>query len=67
MARQAEMFEKPKRKPRVVAHMIDAGNFPDGRMAAHFACCRCEWAEWLAVENATEARRGHACPKCNSH
>lgn len=66
MARQAEMFEKPKRpKPRRLAHVVDAGEFPDGRRAAKFECFRCGWSEWLSITTVSEAKRGHPCPNCN--
>lgn len=65
MAQQLLMFDRPRRrKPRVMAHMVDAGHFPDGRKAAYFEC-RCGWSEWLAIEADSEAKRGHPCPKCN--
>lgn len=68
MAHQHQLFERPARKKRrVVARMIDAGNFPDGRMAVHFACRHCGWVQWLAVANFTGGKRGHPCPHCNPH
>lgn len=67
MSRQSELFAKPPRKaPRVIARMTDAGNFPDGRMAARFVCRKCDWSEWLAVETEGEVQRGHPCPQCNA-
>jgi hypothetical protein len=64
MARQQELFAKPKRRsPRVLAKSDDHGHFPDGRQAAHFVC-RCGWNEWLSC-TWSEAIRGIACPDCN--
>lgn len=65
MPRQGELIGKPKKPRRVMAHMSDAGNFPDGRMAVLFVCRKCAWSQWLAVANVTEGKRGHACPQCN--
>ena len=67
MPRQGELLEKPAAKPRrVLCRVIDAGNFPDGRPAAHFACRRCGWVQWLAVKSVSDAKRGHPCPNCNT-
>lgn len=66
MARQAELLPKQRNPRRVIAHMIDAGNYPDGRKAVQFACRRCAWVQWMPVKTDTEARRGHPCPNCNA-
>lgn len=56
-------------KPRVKRmHVVDAGNYPDGRKCIHFVCRRCGhdtgWIvdEWTVSEN----RRGRPCPTCNA-
>jgi len=60
-----DLFDKPPRKrPRVLAHVADAGNCEDGQVA-YFRCARCEWAEWTRVRTVTEAKRGYPCPRCN--
>lgn len=66
MPRQLALIDPPKRRQRrVMARVIDAGNFPDGRHAAHFACRRCGWVQWLAVSSVSAAKKGHPCPNCN--
>lgn len=65
MARQSEMFDKQRKPRRVLARMIDAGQYPDGRLAVHFACRRCGWVQWLAVKTKMAGKRGHPCPSCN--
>lgn len=65
MPRQAELLPTERKRRRVMARSIDAGNFPDGRMAVQFACRRCAWVQWLAVRTASEGKRGHPCPNCN--
>ena len=65
MPRQGELLDKPKKPRRVLARMIDAGNYPDGRMAVHWACRKCGWVQWMPVANMTEGKRGHPCPQCN--
>ena len=65
--RQGKLFDPPARPHRMMMHVVDAGQYPDGRMAAHFVCRRCGHdAGWLAVVNVTTAKRGEPCPVCNS-
>lgn len=65
MARQGELLPVTPKPRRVIAHSIDAGNYPDGRMAVQFACRRCAWVQWMPVKSVTEGKRGHPCPNCN--
>lgn len=52
---------KPRAKPRVMMHVIDAG---DGM--AQFGCRKCgHETDWESVESVTVAKRGIPCPKCN--
>lgn len=63
-----DMFPKPpRRKPRVLMHVIDAGNscmaeFP---MWTRFQCSRCDHKAEFVFDNKTEAMRRQPCPKCN--
>lgn len=62
---QGELFERPRVKRRRMAHVVDSGNFPDGRMCALFRC-RCGWtSEWTGVRNRSDARAGIPCERCN--
>ena len=72
--RTLEMFEKPRAKPRVMMHVIDAG-ISHGACAcegrgepciALFKCSKCgHESEWIECDNVTEAKKGIACPICN--
>jgi hypothetical protein len=66
-ARQLELLAKPPRKRRrVLMHLIDAGNLPNGGKGVHFKCGRCGHdGGWWQVDTVTEAKRGEPCPKCN--
>lgn len=69
MARQAELFEKPKTRRVVRMHVVDAGNGCGGEddMIAKFACAKCGHASaWLRIRTITEAKQGIACPCCNA-
>lgn len=72
--RTLEMFEKPRAKPRVLMHVIDAGIShgacnAKGRgeqCVALFKCRKCgHESEWLECDNTTEVKKGIACPICN--
>ena len=67
VARQYELFKKPKIKRIKRARVSDAGEGMKGYpYGAEFTCCRCDWeSEWLCFDNITEIRRGIACPNCN--
>jgi hypothetical protein len=60
---------RPRRKPRVLMHVIDAGDNdgePDYAVIARFQCSRCSAkTDWLQVENVTAAKRGIPCVACN--
>lgn len=70
MKQQAEMFDdkppgKQRRSRRRIAHAVDNGNFPDGRMCALFRC-RCGWESgWVGVRNQSDAELGIPCEPCN--
>lgn len=66
MGRQLDLLPKPKRTPRVLMHVVDAGNGPAPGHWAEFECDRCGYrSEWRPVESITDAKRGLPCPKCN--
>lgn len=47
-------------------HATDAGNFPDGRPAAHFRCKRCNYDSGWIHATPADARAGVPCPPCNT-
>lgn len=52
----------PRAKPRVLMHVIDAGD-----QIAKFKCASCgAESEWLPFSTITEAKRGIPCEACNS-
>ena len=57
---------KPRRKPRVMMHVSDAGNGP-GCQIIRFECTKCGHdTDWMEdVRNVSENKRGMPCPKCN--
>lgn len=55
---------RPRAKPRVLMHAIDAGSGPSGRVQAKFQCQKCGHTDWMLC-SLTEMRRGEPCPKCN--
>jgi DNA-directed RNA polymerase subunit RPC12/RpoP len=57
---------KPRKKPRKLMHVYDAGPAEDGQCMVVFLCGRCDHkTDWLLAKNVTEAKRGMPCPKCN--
>jgi len=57
---------KPRRNPRVMMHVIDAGT--DGcNDVIHFECRKCGHdTGWIIdTKTVTENKRGVPCPKCN--
>lgn len=59
-------IKPPRAKPRVLMHFADVGNGAASELIATFSCRRCGYeSEWLICANATEVRRGKACPVCN--
>jgi len=57
---------KPRRSPRVMMHVVDAGGDGSDSAIAVFRCMRCgHETDWLVVESITEGKRGVPCPSCN--
>ena len=56
---------KPRAKPRILAHAVDWGEFPDGRKCAQFVCARCGWDSEHVAAAPDEIRRGIPCERCN--
>jgi len=62
---------KPRKKPRKLMHVIDAGGGDCGGMERgehllRFGCGACKHeTEWQTVKNISEGKRGIPCPKCN--
>jgi ribosomal protein L40E len=66
MPRTAEMFEKPKRRNRVLMHVADAGLAVDDLPSVRYECRKCHYqTPWLRVSTRREARN-QPCPKCNA-
>jgi ribosomal protein S27AE len=66
MARTAEMFDKPKRRNRVLMHVADAGHECEDGPAVRYECRKCHYqTPWLRVSTRQEARN-QPCPKCNA-
>lgn len=69
---QPKLFDitRPRQKPRVLMHVIDAG--PDcGDDGATFdlvrlACAKCEHETDWEKHRRSEAKYGVPCPKCNT-
>lgn len=70
----ADLFEevRPRRKPRVMMHVVDAGCAPGGDLhgdhdgIAVFECRKCgHKTDWLGFRTVTEAKAGLPCPNCN--
>lgn len=68
---QAKLFDKGRRKPRVMMHVCDAGDHgclvdSPGEHIVRFECPRCGYGTgWVTVANVTEGKRGKPCPRCN--
>ena len=67
-ARATDLFPETKvqrAKPRVMAHVFDAGCSCETNLA-RFECKRCGWqSEWLSVASISDGKRGIPCPTCN--
>lgn len=63
--RQAELWDKPTQRPRVLMHLIDAGNI-EGERAARFSCRKCGYETGWMPAGLTEQRRGVPCENCNA-
>ncbi len=56
---------RPRRKPRVLMHVVDAGQ-EGGRPVCQMRCARCGLeSDWLLFDTVTEAKRGIPCDNCN--
>ena len=53
--------DKPRRRPRVLMHVYDAGY-----EAIKFKCSKCGFSDWYHNDmSVSEAKRGIPCPECN--
>ena len=51
----------PRAKPRVMAHVFDAGCSCENNVA-RFKCRRCSWqSEWMSVASISDGKRGIGC------
>jgi DNA-directed RNA polymerase subunit RPC12/RpoP len=62
--------KKPRAKPRIMMHLIDAGDDGCGNqgalMVCLFKCPKCnKESDWLPINTTTEGKKGVPCPKCN--
>lgn len=68
MAKTVEMFDKPPRKsPRVMMIVVNAGNHWQGGRGIEFECRKCAHNTGYIVDTrtVTENKRGMPCPVCN--
>ena len=65
IARQAELFDKPNRRPRRrLMHVTDVRN--DAYCVVEMSCSKCGYQSgWIACRTITEAKCGLPCPRCN--
>lgn len=62
-----DLFGPVERKPRrVMLHARDSGIFPDGKLAAEFACTKCHYDSGWIYATSPDIRRGIPCPLCNA-
>ena len=55
----------PRAKPRIMAHVIDAGCSCESDVAK-FRCKVCGWESgWLNIATISEGKRGIPCEECN--
>lgn len=66
MTAQPSLFaELPRRKPRKLMHVVDAGNGA-GCCVVKFECGYCGFrSDWVEQRTVTEEKRGRPCPQCN--
>lgn len=59
---------KPRRRPRVMMHVVDGGIFPDGKPCIQFECNRCghNTGHIYDTKSVSENKRGTPCPVCNA-
>lgn len=57
---------KPRRAPRVMMHVVEAGQSNSGKVI-QFECSKCGHnTDWVDDEKSiSENKRGQPCPKCN--
>lgn len=57
---------KPRRSPRVMMHVVEAGQGNSGKVI-QFECAKCGYnTGWIIDENSvSENKRGKPCPECN--
>lgn len=56
---------KPRAKPRVMAHIVDAGCGGES-LIGKFECKHCGWKSgWISFATTTEGKRGVPCGRCN--
>jgi len=67
-SRQPNLFpDAPRRKRRTMMHVVDAGQWPDGRQIVRLTCSRCGHdTGWEEQRTVTQERRGRPCPVCNA-
>ncbi|KJS38257.1 MAG: hypothetical protein VR70_10510 [Rhodospirillaceae bacterium BRH_c57] len=57
---------RPRRKPRVMMHVYDAGEVPGMGCAICLRCARCGHdTDWVLMRTLSEDKRGRPCPNCN--
>lgn len=63
-----DMPPKPRRKPRKLMHVYDAGDcgFDAGKVSVRFRCDRCGHKTDWQFHMMSEAKRGIPCPTCNA-
>lgn len=66
LRKQPDMFpDAPRRKRRVMMHVVDAGMCGDTRIVV-FECGGCgHRTKWTEARTVTEDKRGRPCPNCN--
>lgn len=60
-----ELEKKPRRKPRKLMHVIDAGPGESGWHMVVMRCVHCGLKTgWFQMQSITESKAGIPCPKC---
>lgn len=61
MEQRGLLFPAERRPPRVLMHVMDAGD-----VGVQFRCARCgHETGWISGLTVTKAKRGLPCPDCN--
>jgi DNA-directed RNA polymerase subunit RPC12/RpoP len=60
--------KKPRRPPRVMMHVVDAGQSEGGPIIC-FGCTKCGHnTDWIEDDQSvSQNKKGRPCPECNSH